>query len=207
MEQPDMLEEIIPAFRDGDPKAFDAFFKQYYKALCFFADQLLDDMAEAEDIVKDSYVKLWNRHNDFDHPQSIKSFLYTTTRNACLNNLRHAKVKHAYQKEILYLDVQQQDDYILQRMIRSELMQSIYAEIAQLSPKRQEVFRMFYFDGLKLDEIAAKLNLSLFTVKEHKAKALSQLRLKFSDRDLALFLLIATEIYRESHAIPLHSIH
>ncbi len=147
-------------------------------------------MSEAEDIVKDSYLKLWNKRADFDHPQSIKSFLYTATRNASLNHLRHQKVKNNFQKEMNYLDDQKGDELVLQQMIRSELMRSIYQEIEKLPEKRQQVFRMIYFDGLKNEEIAAKLGISVFTVKEHKAKALAQLRLKFSDEQLMIFFII-----------------
>lgn len=68
-EQPELTEDIIPSFQQGEPTAFNAFFKQYYRPLCFFAEQLLGDMAEAEDIVKDSYMKLWNKRSDFHHPK------------------------------------------------------------------------------------------------------------------------------------------
>ncbi len=89
-----------------------------------------------------------------------------------------------------YLDDQQGDELILQQMIRSELMRSIYQEIEKLPEKRQQVFRMIYFDGLKLEEIADNLGISVFTVKEHKAKALAQLRMKFSDEQLMVFFII-----------------
>jgi RNA polymerase sigma-70 factor (ECF subfamily) len=186
----DFPDDIIPAFQQGDQQAFTVFFKQYYRPLCFFAEQLLGDMNDAEDIVKDSYLKLWNKRADFDHAQSIRSFLYTATRNASLNHLRHLKVKDHFKKEMHYLDDQKGDELILQQMIRSELMRSIYQEIEKLPEKRQQVFRMIYFDGLKLEEIADKLGISVFTVKEHKAKALAQLRMKFSDEQLMVFFII-----------------
>ena len=187
-EQPELTEDIIPSFQQGEPAAFNAFFSQYYRPLCFFAEQLLGDMAEAEDIVKDSYMKLWNKRADFHHPKSIKSFLYTTTRNASLNFLRHLKVKNSFQQEMCYLDDQKGDELILQQMIRTELLQSVYHEIEKLPEKRQQVFRMIFFEGLKNDEIAERLGISVFTVKEHKAKALAQLRLRFSDQQLLLFI-------------------
>ncbi|QJB32710.1 RNA polymerase sigma-70 factor [Chitinophaga oryzae] len=191
MESQDNLEAIIPAFQQGNPQAFDAFFKAHYKPLVFFAGQLLADATEAEDIVKDSYVKLWHKHADFDHPKSIRGFLYTSTRNACLNQLRHRKVKDHYSREMSYLEEQQEDSYVLQRMIHAELLQSIHREIALLPAKRQQVFRMIYFEGLGLEEIAEQMGISVFTVKEHKAKALAQLRLRFTDEQLMIFFLLA----------------
>lgn len=183
-------DNIIPAFQQGEQQAFTVFFRQYFRPLCFFAEQMLGSMSDAEDIVKDSYLKLWNKRADFDHPQGIKNFLYTATRNASLNHLRHQKVKDHFQKEMNYLDHQKGDELVLQQMIRSELMRSIYQEIEKLPEKRQQVFRMIYFDGLKHEEIAEKLGISVFTVKEHKAKALAQLRMKFSDEQLMVFFII-----------------
>ncbi|MBC9931847.1 RNA polymerase sigma-70 factor [Chitinophaga qingshengii] len=191
MESLDNLEAIIPAFQQGSPQAFDAFFKAYYKPLVFFAAQLLADADEAEDIVKDCYVKLWHKHADFNHPKSIKGFLYTSTRNACLNQLRHRKVQDHYLQEMIYLDDQKGEDYILQQMVHAELLQSIHREIALLPAKRQQVFRMIYFEGLRLEAVAEQLGISVFTVKEHKAKALAQLRLRFSDEQLLLFFLLS----------------
>ncbi|NIG53556.1 RNA polymerase sigma-70 factor [Chitinophaga sp. Cy-1792] len=193
--QEDLLSDLIPSFQQGEADAFNTFFKEYYKPLCFFANQLLDSMADAEDIVKDAFVKLWNRKSDFDHPKSIKGFLYTTTRNACLNHLRHQKVHNNFQQEMIYLDDKKGEDLILQRMIQSELIQSIYLEIEKLPEKRQQVFRMIFLEGLKNDEIAEKLGISVFTVKEHKAKALAQLRLRFNDTQLGLFFILVGSLF------------
>ncbi|WP_111596953.1 RNA polymerase sigma-70 factor [Chitinophaga skermanii] len=190
----DLSEDLIPAFQQGEPSAFNAFFVEHYKPLCFFATQLLANTGEAEDIVKDAFVKLWHKKADFDHPKSIKSFLYTTTRNACLNYLRHLKVHDHFQAEMQYLDENKRDELVLQQMIRTELMASIYKAIEALPEKRQQVFKMVYMEGLKLDEIAEKLGISVFTVKEHKAKALAQLRLQFTDTQLALFFIFGASL-------------
>jgi RNA polymerase sigma-70 factor (ECF subfamily) len=56
---------------------------------------------DGEDLVKDTFVKLWQTHADFDTPQNIKAFLYITTRNACLNFLRYLQVKESSRKELV----------------------------------------------------------------------------------------------------------
>ncbi len=144
---------------------------------------------------KDAFVKLWNGRTGFDHPKSIKSFLYTTTRNACLNLIRHEKVKAHFREEAQYLDDEAIDAPVLQEMIRTELMQSIYKEIAALPEKRRQVFSMVFLEGLSYEEIAEQMGISVFTVKEHKAKALAQLRLRFTDRQLVLFMLFGTSLF------------
>ncbi|RFS18780.1 RNA polymerase sigma-70 factor [Chitinophaga silvatica] len=182
------LDVLMPAFRKGNADAYMAFFKTYYKPLVYFADKFLNDIPEAEDVVKDSFFKLWSKHSDFEYAQAVKKFLYLSTKNACLNIIRHSKVVGTFRKEMEYLDSQTDENLVLQKMIHTELLQAIHEEIARLPEKRQQVFRMSFFEGLKNEEVAAKLGISVFTVKEQKARALAQLRLKFTDKQLLLFL-------------------
>lgn len=192
MDHPEVNPDIIIEFQKGDPQAFTYFFHLYYRPLCFFASQLVGSMPDAEDIVKDTYVKLWQKHKDFATPQNIKAFLYITTRNACLNFLRHMQVRESSRKELIYLEEEKGQELVLNQMIRTELMQEIYDEIEKLPQKRREVFKMAYLEGMKNDEIATHMNISIHTVKEHKGKALQFLRLRFSDRQIILFILLCT---------------
>lgn len=184
------MESYIPPFQKGDAVAFEVFFKAYYKPLTFFAFKLIEDTLEAEDIVKEAYVKLWEKHSDFGHPGSIKSFLYTTTRNACMNHIKHIKIREVHRKNVLEGNKSEYDDIITDQMVHAELIHSILKEVDKLPERRRMVFNMFYREGMKLEEISNKLGISVFTVKEHKAKALAQLRLRFSDRQLLLVLFL-----------------
>ena len=193
MDHPDLNPDIIIDFRKGDPQAFTSFFHIHYRPLCYFAAQLVGNQQDAEDIVKDTYVKLWQKHTDFETAQNIKAFLYISVRNACLNFLRHIQVKESSRKELIYLEENKGEELVLNQMIRAELMQEIYTEIEKLPEKRRQVFKMSYLDGLKNDEIATQMNISIHTVKEHKGKALQFLRMRFSDRQIVLFILLCSQ--------------
>jgi len=193
MDHPEINPEIIIDFQKGDPNAFAFFFELHYRPLCYFAAQLVGDPQDAEDVVKDTYVKLWLKHEDFATPQNIKAFLYITTRNGCLNFLRHVQVKESSRKEIMYLEEEKGQQLVLNQMIRAELMQDIYAEIEKLPEKRRMVFKLAYVEGLKNDEIAVQMGISVHTVKEHKGKALQFLRLRFSDKHIILFILMCSQ--------------
>jgi RNA polymerase sigma-70 factor (family 1) len=179
----------IADFQDGSLEAYNALFGYYYKPLCFFAKKLLNRTDLAEDMVREAYIKLWNRRTDFDHIQKIKSFLYTTVRNACLNELRHRKVKNSYEIDYQSNPDNHIDDSTISHLIQAELIHAIYEEIAAMPEKRRQVFNYLYIDGLRMEEIARQMGISVFTVKEHKSKALAHLRLKFKDHHLILFLL------------------
>src|SRR5690242_14519138 len=68
--------------------------KSLFRPIRFFAGKLVPDQTAAEDIATESFIKLWEQRNGFDTLPQIKKFLYTTTRNACLNHLRDAQ-RHA----------------------------------------------------------------------------------------------------------------
>lgn len=193
MDHPDFNPDIINDFKKGDPQAFSSFFNLHYRALCYFAAQLLNSQQDGEDIVKDTFVKLWQKREDFDTPQNIKAFLYITTRNACLNFLRHIQVKEASRKELIYIEESKGDELVLNQMIRTELMQEIYSEIEKLPQRRKEVFKLAYLEGMKNEEIADHMNISIHTVKEHKGKALYSLRLRFSDKQIILFIMLCSQ--------------
>lgn len=188
MDHPELNPEIIAEFQKGDPQAFSSFFNLHYRSLCYFASQLVGTPPDAEDIVKDTYVKLWQKHADFATSQNIKAFLYITTRNACLNFLRHEQVKESSKKQLIYLEEEKGEEHVLNQMIKAELMREIYAEIEKLPGKRKEVFKLSYVEGMKNDEIAKHMGISIHTVKEHKGKALQFLRMRFSDRQLVVFM-------------------
>jgi RNA polymerase sigma factor (sigma-70 family) len=108
--------DILVRFKKGDDKALAYIFKLYHKGLCYFARQLVNDDRQAEDIVADTFLKLWQRHTDFKTLSNIKNFLYITTRHSCYDYLKHIRRKAASHEEILHL-AQKDEDYIESRMI------------------------------------------------------------------------------------------
>ena len=94
--------KIISAFKQRDAKALAYIFKIHRKPLVYFAEKILGIREEAEDIVADSFMKLWSKHTDFESFSQIKSFLYVVTRNSCLNFLKYSKRVSASQKEFSY---------------------------------------------------------------------------------------------------------
>ena len=63
--------DIIDTFKKGGPDALQSLLKQFYSPLCLFAERLLADRAAAEDIVGESFIKLWHKRTDFETMQNI----------------------------------------------------------------------------------------------------------------------------------------
>jgi RNA polymerase sigma-70 factor (family 1) len=171
---------LIEKLRSGDPDSFSVIFSAYYKDLVFFAYSYTHELPGAEDIVQDTFVKLWEDHEKLNVTISLKSILLKTIQNKCIDWHRHKKIINNHSTFIidnspLYeYDI---DNYIL----RSELEGRIEKAIANLPEKFKEAFEMNRFEGLKYQEIAAKLNVSIRTVEVRISKALELLRKSLVD--------------------------
>jgi RNA polymerase sigma-70 factor (ECF subfamily) len=179
----------MDAFRNGEPKALHSLLKLFYGPLCLFAERLVKDRLAAEDVVGESFIKLWDKRSDFETLQNTKAFLYITTRNSCLNLLKREKRDNLSKKQLAYL-TGDQEEYILNEMVRAEVLQEIMQEIERLPEQCRKVLKLGYLEGMKNQEIADLLQISVHTVKNQKARAIQLLKIKLSDRDLmALFFL------------------
>jgi len=182
------LEElkIIGALKQRDAKAFAFLFKLHYRSLCYFAEKLLNDRQEAEDIVADKFMKLWSKHADFESFAAIKAFLYISTRNGCLDFLKYAKRLSASQKELAYLSENKEDE-ILHLMMEAELLQELAKEIEILPRTPRRIFELIFFDGLDSNEVSQQLGLSIKTVRNEKARAVNLIKASFLKRKLLFF--------------------
>ena len=182
---------IVTGFKEGSLQAFQGIYAKYYRPLYFFVKQLVNDSQEAEDIVAETYVKLWNMRANFETEQNIKAFLYITCRNASLNCLNYRKRIALHHKNILhFLD---EEEFISHQESFAELMQQIEGAIEKLPDKQQEVMKMILIEGLTDEEIADRLNKTPKTVRNQKNAAIHILRTGLEKKKLVitiLFLLV-----------------
>ena len=98
-----MDKELIQGINSGDKKAFNEVFDEYFNALCAFSFKYIPDQTATEDIVQDVFIAFWERNKEFDHLNAAKAFLYTSTRNKCLNYLKHQLVLQKHQEALIYV--------------------------------------------------------------------------------------------------------
>jgi RNA polymerase sigma-70 factor (ECF subfamily) len=178
--------QLAEAFRKGDPGALNVLWKNHYKALVYFADQLVRNNLLSEDIVAETFVKVWNMHDRFDNVHSIKAFLYVTVRNTCYDHLRSQEIHARIHKEILYTadyyaTEMGRDDY---DMMYAEYIQQLYVQVANLPERCREVFKLYFFNRSSTREIADLLNISEQTVRNQKTKAIHMLRSVLLKKDM-----------------------
>ena len=177
----------IETLKQGDTKAFDDIFRSYYQPLCIYAKKILQgDPMQAEDIVQQTFVKLWETRTKIDIQTSLKSYLYKSVHNTALNKLRHLKTKTKYQEHALR-QLELHRSY--QPEAHQELSQKIQAAISSLPKQCRYIFELSRFEELKYREIADQLQISVKTVETQMGKALKILRSQLAEYLVALFLL------------------
>ncbi len=188
----------IETFQNGDEQALSHFFDLHYKSLCYFAGRLVQDDAEAEDIVSGCFVKLWKSERNVETAESVKAFLYIACRNACFDYLRRLKVRTALQQEY-YEQLETSDQTVLVKIVKTEVLDLLEKEIELLPEKCREVFRLFYFEHKKTPEVMEALGLNEKAVRYQKAKAIELLKTSLLKKRLMEGLYLALLFFLERH--------
>lgn len=163
---------------------FEALFKSHYSELCAYANKYLNDLAAAEETVQSLFVKLWENRENVKIEKSPRSYLYTATRNACFNQIRHIKIREEY-KIHNELEMEKERYTVDDEYQAVELNEKIRASIDRLPEGRRNIFILSRFEGLKYREIAEKLKISVKTVENQMGSAIKHLK-----NDLAEYLTV-----------------
>lgn len=176
----DSLDNLVKAFQRGEEKGFTYFFNELYPALLYFAFRIINDKAAAKDIVEDSFIKIWERHSSFTHHKVIKSWMYTTVRNGCIDWQRKAASSLLREEELANMQ-KHSESHAMQEMIRAEVASEIYNAITHLPPRCRQVFKLIYIEGKTLKQTAQEMQLSINTVKNHRTHGLTLLKKRAPD--------------------------
>lgn len=174
----------IASLKKGEKKAFEEIYTEFFGVHYHLCLQYLHDEKAAEEIVQDTFLKLWEIRATLNDQINIRSFLYTITKNNCLNYLRNQKISMKHIENIKYLEMQFNYE-ALEKMGNfiqfEELRSKIEEAIAALPSELGETFRLSRFEELSYKEIAEKQNISIKTVEARISKALKILRVELKD--------------------------
>ena len=151
---------------------FNDLFRYNYRPLCLYALHYIQDVDLAEDIVQESYTALWEKLQDGAQVLNRKSYLYMMVRNRCLDHIRKKTIPTESLKPYDTYGIIEDAD----AQERSQTAARIWTAIDNLPEKCREVFIMSKRDGLKYEEIAEELGLSVNTVRNQISKALKVLK-------------------------------
>lgn len=151
----------------GDENAFKTIFNEYYPSLVAFARRFLPDES-AQDVAQDAFVQLWNRHHEFQNPDTLKSWLFTAIKNHCLNLLRNNDTEKRYLESLTETDF---EDHIMDM----EVYILLYKTIDNLPDHYRTAIRLS-LNGYSLEEIAMEMSVTIDAVKAYKKRGKEMLR-------------------------------
>ncbi len=160
-----------------EEKTYKLLFEEHSKSLFNFIYYKCGDTEQAEDVVQEAFIKLWNNCSNVVF-EKAKSFLFTVARNLFLNEVAHKKIvlKH---KSNLSPDITNETPEFL--MEEQEFMVKLKKSIADLSEKQREVFLLSRIDQKKYSEISDMLGISVKAVEKRMSQALAALREQLGD--------------------------
>ena len=167
--------DIIGRIRQGDKQEFEKLFRSSYVSLVRYAKTILKDHDTAEEIVQDLFFRLWQDRVNLTIESSLNGYLFRSVHNRSLHFIEHQTVVDRHAGEIA-ASADQTAEPVTEAIYYSELQSKVAKVLEQLPERCSVIFRMSRFEGLKYNEIAEKLSVSLKTVEANMGKALKEFR-------------------------------
>jgi RNA polymerase sigma-70 factor, ECF subfamily len=171
--------EVLNRIKNGDEKAFEMLYRSYFKMLCMFSYRLVKKTEIAEEIVQDVFFHIWEKRKSFEITTSFKSYLYKAVHNNSLKHLRHQKIVVAYENSTIFSG----SEFVTgqQFLEEGEVFAILHGVIEELPDRTRDIFQLNRFKGMKYQEIADHLQISVKTVEAHMSSVLKILRTKLKD--------------------------
>lgn len=145
-------------------------FSRYFSHLVLYARKLVGEEASAEDIVQDTFLRLYETHR---LENVTPSFLFICIKNASLNYLSSSQRR---QIPLSIMQEQIPDDDINGNVVYMERLERLDSAIESLPSKCKEVFTLVYLNQQRYEDVAMQLNISYHTVKAHMTTAFKHIR-------------------------------
>ena len=167
--------EIIGRIRQGDKQEFEKLFRSSYVSLVRYAKTLIRDLDASEEIVQELFFRLWQDRQTIRIESSLNGYLYRSVHNRALHYLEHQKVVSRHAGEVLAA-ADMTSEPVTDAIYYHELQARVARVLERLPERCRLIFKMNRFEGLKYNEIADKLAVSLKTVEADMGKALKEFR-------------------------------
>ncbi|MEN8200950.1 MAG: RNA polymerase sigma-70 factor [Bacteroidota bacterium] len=180
--------ETIRQFKADDRKAFNAIYRAFRRRIFRFAYSYVKIQADAEEIVQDVFLKIWENREKIDESLSFESFLFTITYNTSISQLRKKVSENQYVEYLKSIQRISTEVSTSPEIEFTELKDNAEQIIEQLPPRQKQIFKLNREEGLTYREIASMLNISQNTVESHMERALKTIRKKLGNISVAVLI-------------------
>lgn len=164
--------QICELLNKGDTKGMKCLFDAYYRPLVLWGATFLHDVNQAEDLVQDFFIKLWEkRARDKWLPSTLKNYLFVSVRNLALNaKVKVDPLRSACDVARFERPWEEYSDF------EDEIIRKVEREVEKLPERSREVIKCVYLRGMRYKEVAEELHISVSTVNTLLVHALKKLR-------------------------------
>ncbi|MDQ6481090.1 RNA polymerase sigma-70 factor [Dyadobacter sp. LHD-138] len=178
--------ELTAHFFKNDEKAFNEIYNRYWQRLYVFALSKLDDEANAEEVIQNVFIDLWQKGKT-DQIENLSAYLYRAVKNKCIDQIRQRLVRGRYE-EIVLQTRDEEDPGTEELLAFQELKAVLNMAMNSLPEKTREIFRLSRMEYLSVREVSVALSIPERTVEYHLAQALKMMRVYLRDFIVLLVL-------------------
>lgn len=170
---------------------FDSVFRKYHHRLYLFTLKFVENESDALDIVQNIFLSVWENEKFRVEEKMIQSYLFNAVKNSCLNYIKHRKVIRKYEQNVVN-ELKEMEAFHFQSgeksLIEKESLKQLDDAINSLSDIYKEVIVLSRYEGLKNNEIAKQLNVSVRTVETRIFRALILLKAKIFPKSFLILM-------------------
>jgi RNA polymerase sigma-70 factor (ECF subfamily) len=165
--------ELILRLKEGDHKAFETLYCLYKNKLLFFLEHKFGLIEEAEDIVQEVFIKIWNEKDDIDKINNFNAYLFKIAKNSMIDYIRKYSKKNIMPLDIIdnndsSIGTKETPETILMKQERQQIFQEL---INQLPPQQKKIYKLRYEQEKTVKNIAIEMNISFSAVQNAINKA------------------------------------
>lgn len=183
--------ELLQKIAKGNERAFKIIYDQYKKKIYHYAMGFLHSEVYAEEVMQEVFLKIWLMGEEVQSISSLEAYLKTLTRNRSLDTLRKVIVDQKFGLHITK-DYSESHNETEESILLNDTRVVLAHAIDKLPRQQREVYLLCQNEGLKYDEVAIRLNISVNTVKTHMKRALASIRSDISNHTNIVAILILT---------------
>lgn len=180
--------EIVEDVKNGMASAFDNLYEAYCYRLFRFAFSILKSKEDAEEVVQNTFFKIWEKRKSIDSNHAFKSFLFTVAYNITIDLLRERLKEKKYREIILEKAT---SNYNLEEAIEyGDLLEQVQKIVIDLPPRKNEIYQLSRINHLSYSEIAEKLNISVKTVENSINYSMNFIKKRLGSDSLIILLYV-----------------
>jgi RNA polymerase sigma-70 factor (ECF subfamily) len=181
--------EIVEDVKDGMANAFDQLYQAYCDKLFRFAFSILKSKEDAEEVVQNTFFKIWEKRISIDSNLAFKSFLFTVAYRITIDLLRDRLNEKKHREYILN---KASSNYNLEEAIEyGDLLEQVQKIVLELPPRKNEIYQLSRVNHFTYSEIAEKLNISVKTVENSINYSMNFIKTRLGKDSLIVLLYAA----------------